>query len=548
MSSPQLEWLSIKDFSPGIYDVVTPNNPLGAATVENTYQCLVAENGALIPGPRRNTEALIDEDPGSSPDSPYFIGGLFVADPIFDGTTPVGENQNNSEIFVGYEWFEGDDRRRMVRRYKRHALTPSWETLIDDTVSVPGLYDADYRPARCCFQSSRSNSGATTDAGLPVVIICYDGILEGFPDDTAPGVTGTVSLPKPGSSFPQPNIVITHQNRVVIFPLTLNGFGTGEVYATNEGIYWTAVNDYLTNAAADFSNVIFGAENPTGYQTGASLSANELLLIKSKGGAIMLRGDLDNVTSVNLPYVKGCGFSINWGVATKIGFAYCVDNGGMYVWNGGDTAEDISLQLGRNFWRPLDQIVDNYYRTPTTCCRYGEYIVTPNNWLYDMDRGGWWRLDDPSQRQYYHLDSDWTGRWLYGSRHLWEDGDTAEVAHEFDNALGEITYSWQSHPLPNTMDREVEAREIIAVISGEGNITVTVTAEEGDTDSGYFEVINPFPKTFRAPIRVKGTNLQVRIEAEAFDATGSPGADGAPTVHEVRLGIDKRNRIERPAV
>lgn len=549
MSSPQLEWLSIKDFSPGIYDVVTPNNPLGAATRRNTYRCVVSENGALIPGPRRIAGYTNDDaSPGTTPASPYFIGGLFVADPIFDGTTPVGEDQNNSEIFVGYEWFEtNDDRRRMVRRYKRHAAVPSWETIIDDTVNVPGLYDANYRPARCCFQSSRSNSTTPTDAGIPVVIICYDGILEGFPDDTAPGATGTVSLPQPGPAFPQPNIVITHQNRVVVFPLTLNGFGTGEVYATNEGIYWTATNDYTTNAAADFSNVIFGAENPTGYQTGASLSANELLLIKSKGGALMLRGDLGNVTAVNLPNVVSTGFSINWGVATKLGFAYCVDNLSMFVWNGGDTSEDIGLQLDRNFWRPTRDITDNYFRTPTTCCKFGQYIVTPNNWLYDMDRGSWWRFDNSNERQYVHMDADWSGRWLYGSLHKWEDGQTAEVFYEFDNRYGEVDYSWQSHPIPGTMERVMEAREVVLVVSGSGTVKVTVNGRDGTADTADFTVDDDFPVSIRQPIAVQGTNLQVRIEADVFDINNPPG-DGAPTVHEVRLGVQERSRIERQTV
>lgn len=546
MSSAQLEWLSIKDFSPGIYDSADPNNPLGSATRRNTYRCVVTENGSLTPGPRRTQDAYTDDDPGVAPASPYFVGGLFVADPIFDGTTPVGEDQNNSEIFVGYEWFEpNDDRRRMIRRYKRHAAVPSWETIKDSTVNVPGLYDANYRPARCCFQSSRSNSTTPTDAGLPVIIICYDGILDGFPDDTAPGTTGTVALPQPGPAFPQPNIVVTHQNRVVIFPLTLNPFGTGEVYATNEGIYWTATNDYTTNAAADFSNVIFGAENPTGYQTGASLSANEMLLIKSKGGALMLRGDLDNVTSVNLPYVQSAGFSMNWGVATKIGYAYCVDNLGMFVWNGGDTSEDISLQLAKNFWRPGDQVTDNYFRTPTTCTKYGQYIVTPNNWLYDMDKGGWWRIDNANERQYYHMDSDWSGRWLYGSRHLWNDGETGEVFYEFDNSLGEVDWSWQSHPIPSTMERVVEAREMILVLKGEGIVTATITGRDGDSDTAEFRVSSDFPVSIRQPIKVVGNNLQVRLVAEATDAFGTPGPDGAPTVHEVRLGIQERQRTER---
>lgn len=556
MPSADLQWIEIKDFSPGIFDTVTPNNPIGAATRENTYKCIATENGALAAGPRRTLEVSdTDRNGAGSPASPYFIGGLFCADPTFDGTNPLGPDQNNTEIFVGYEWFEtNDDRRRQVRRYKRGIATPAWETIFDDTLNVPGLFDIDYRPARCVFQSSRSNQTTPTDVGVPIVVFCYDGILESFPDDTAPGVTGTFSLPQAGPGFPEVSLIISHQNRIVVFPLTLTGFGLNDVYATNEGLYFTATNDVSANAAVDFSNVVFGSENPTGYQCGASLTANELLLLKSKGGAIMLRGDLLNVTSINLPNVQSPGFSMNHGCRTKLGYAYCVDNMGMFVWAGGDASEDISLQLNPNFWRPTAQQTGNYHRAHTTCTKWAPWIVTPNNWLYDMDKGGWWRLDynkTGSPIQMYHMDVDWTGRWLYGSNHLWEDGVSdlnvnpeKVVFYEYDKLLGAATYSWQSHPIQGTMDRVVNVREVVLVLSGVGDVTVTITGRDGVYDTAEFSVNDLFPVTLRAPVAVQGTNIQVRIES-SVPVPADPAESGAPTVHAVRLGIKERMRTDQ---
>lgn len=556
MPSADLQWIEIKDFSPGIFDTVTPNNPIGSATRANTYKCIATENGALAPAPRRTLEVSdTDRNGAGDPASPYFIGGLFCADPTFDGTNPLGPDQNNTEIFVGYEWFESnDDRRRQVRRYKRGIATPAWETVFDDTLNVPNLFDIDYRPARCVFQSSRSNQTTPTDAGVPVVVFCYDGILEEFPDDTNPGVTGTFSMPTPGPGNPEVSLIIAHQNRIVVFPLTLTGFGLNDVYATNEGIYFTATNDVGTNAAADFSNVIFGAENPTGYQCGASLTANELLLLKSKGGALMLRGDLLNVTSINLPNVQSPGFSMNHGCRTKLGFAYCVDNMGMFVWAGGDASEDISLQLAPNFWRPQFQQTGNYFRSHTTCAKWAPWIVTPNNWLYDMDQGGWWRLDGSdvgTPHEMYHMDVDWTGRWLYGSNHLWEDGTSdlnvnpdKIVFYEYDKNYGAATYSWQSHPMQGTMDRVVNVREVVLVLSGEGEVVVTVTGRDGTNDTATIPVNSTFPVMLRAPVKVQGTNIQVRVEASC-PVPASPPDEGAPTIHSLRLGITERMRTEQ---
>lgn len=554
MSAPD-EWISIKDFTPGIFDKVTPNNPIGTATREHTYRCIASENGALVAMPLRVGNYRMD-NPGIDPeDEKYFIGGLFVADPIFDGTTPVGPDQNNSDIFVGLEWFEGDDRYQQILRYRRQSLTQDWELIYDTDTPEPGLYDTDYRPSRCVFQSSRSNQTDSLQVGVPIVVICYDGILVSFPNDTNPGLTDTFAMPKPVAGNPQPSMIVAHQNRIVVFVLTLYGFGTGEVYATNEGIYYTAPNDVSVNSPGDFTNVVAGSENPTGYQTGASLTANELLLLKSKGGALMMRGSMENPTNIMLPNVMSPGFSDSYGTQSPIGYAYCVDNGGVWVWGGGDKSEDISLALRPNFWRPTDQVA-GYFRSHTTMTRWRSWIVAPKNWIYDIDNGGWWLLEDPDLFQMYHMDVDWTGRWLYGSRHMWLDGDNppvpeddpadtqAVVFHEYDRQLGALSYEWQSHPIMATSERNVNVREVIAVLSGVGTVTISVFGREGVTDSQIYTIDSDFPVALRKSFAVKGSNIQVRILSVA-DAEEPDVDNGAPTVHEVRLGIDNRERIER---
>lgn len=553
MVSEALEWVTIEDFKPGIFDVVSPRNPPGAATRDGTFRCIADHNGTLRALPLLVEEILHDDFEATPPDSDYFIGGMMVNDPLFDGTSDKRDEGNNSEVWVGFEYFDGAaavDRKLKVERYREFAAVPNWQSIRAISEARPLLFDAQYRPARCQFQKSRSNTTTPTDAGTPVVVMMYgdSSIFCEFPDDQAAGTTTTRNCPSPAPGLPQPSLIVGHQGRIVAFPLTLYGAGASTVYATNEAFYWTAVNELDTldpTLGGDFFNVIFGYENPTGYQCAASLTFNELLLLKSRGGGLALQGDLNNSTARTLPHVMSPGHSNSLGIQCPLGYAYCVQGDGVWVWGGGDAAEPISTQLAKNFWRPtLD--VGSYGRPHTTMGAWRNWLLAPRNWLFDTIHKGWWRLDDEDTLQTFHIDSDWTGQYLYATPHLIEHGEDQTVLFKWDRNQGAESYQWKSHPFTQTMDREVEAREIVVVLSGIGTVTFTLTAFDGDTDAKTFTVDSEYPVAFRQGMSCKGYNLQVAITS-TMPAEDGDVDNGAPQVHAINVGLAQRHRVGEAA-
>lgn len=554
MPREQLDWVTINDFKPGIFDIPSPQNPPGTAQRDGTYRCIANHNGALVPLPAIDKTVTINNLSFVEPDSDYFIGGMRVNDPVFDGSTDKAEDGNNSEIWVGFEYFDGtdsEDRHLRVLRYKEYMAIPNWQTIVTENEVRAGLFEANYRPARCQFEKARSNQVDHFQAGTPVIVILYGDspIFCEFPKDDASSTDTTDDLPAPTAGNPQPALMVAHQGRIVAFPLTLYGAGSGEVYPTNEAFYWTTVNDLTTLdvlLAGEFFNVIFGYENPTGYQCAASLTFNELLLLKSRGGGLALQGDLNNPTAKTLPNVMSPGHSNALGVQTPVGYAYPVQHGGVWVWGGGDTADNLSPQLSPNFWKPTDR-VGPYGRPAVTCGMWREWLMVPNNWLFDTTNQGWWRIDNASVEG-FHFDSDWTGQYAYAAPHLVEHDGGQAVLVRWNKAIGATSYNWRSHPFTQTMDREVEAREVVVVISGYGDVNLSLlTADDGVNDDVTFHVESDFPVAYRRGVSAKGYNLVVSLgvfanESEPLDLEG-----GAPTIHSIDIGLSQRHRVGESA-
>lgn len=598
MSAKQREWSIIDDFRPGIFQRPSHHLPRGAAVEEGTYGCKSNESGDLIPGPVLSNFWQIDDisvnepefetvENGGTGHGLYWITGLQIAHPVFSDGNVVGINQNNSELFVAFEYIVNtDNRHRELWRFHRHT-GETWEQIYDETDTFP--YEETYKPARATMGVTRSNSAAPLESGPSVLVVCQgDGILKGFPDDTASAVTGTVNLDKPGALFPQPDMVTVHQGRVVVFPLSLTAFGLDVVYAHNELMYWFAVNDYTTLSSAltgSYFSVLFGYETPAGYDFAISLSANELLLMKRYGGAVMVRGDLDHPQAINLPNVKSPGFSESWPVQTGLGLIYVVDNDGVYTWKGGDTSDLLSPGLYDNFWRSTrDRPVapgNNIWRAASKLTLFGDLIVTPNNWFYDtihapgasQGGGGWWRLNeaatffppDPEDPESvgswattkigFHNEADWTGRWLYQTPWAIRYAEGDDVLWEWDRALPNTSYAWKSQPIAESIDRQINVREVVAVVSGHGRVNITVygRAEDGSPDTLRSDSIqeifvdSDFPIVVRRDIALKGALVQLELTSNEDNGEGGTAGFGAPVVHELRLGYDPREQAGKKA-
>lgn len=446
---------------------------------------------------------------------------------------------------------------REVWRLMLNRESPVEEEILSSTDDTQWF--ASVRPRVCEFGTGRSNSADNTTLGPTVLAFTFDGLARIFPDDTEPQSLSTAQMAGEAVALVLPAHQCLHQGRAVIFPLTLASMGPLQIYTTTEGFYWTDVNDFtsLSNNLTGYFNVVVLPEFPTGYGVMESLTADELLLIKARGGGLILRGSLDDYSAKSLPNIKSTGQSLNRGSRSPIGFLYPTDAGGVWLWSGGDTSTHVSKDMDDEFWRPDYSDADLYPFGPgyTSCAQWGEWVMFPNNWLFDTDFGGWWRIreiDTLTEENHtdlpdviHHWTVDWKGRHAYGFMDR-SFGDDSIIGYDFDKLTPASSFSWQSQPLAATLDREVQCRRLVVVASGAGTIvakvrsnqtgseqtlsTITVASESG--------VAADYPTAYAVDCAVQGSHVQVQFTS----AHASTGA--APTIHGFRLAVDARARLK----
>jgi hypothetical protein len=197
------------------------------------------------------------------------------------------------------EYSVGGTRTTNLDRLARYVSPVRWENIWTSTTVTP--YFNVTRPRNCFFMTGRSNNADTGIPGYPVIGWNANDKAAYFPDD-ATAVTAatnaTVNLPACLDATAAPVGCVSHQGRAVLFPLKFYGHGLNATNATNEQFFWSSVNDWRTR------DPVFTATGPPSYQaasvsyddTGggfqlwASMTANELLLGKARGGAVVVRG------------------------------------------------------------------------------------------------------------------------------------------------------------------------------------------------------------------------------------------------------------------
>lgn len=558
------EWKIINNFKPGIHHTVSATHPLGTAQEANTWGCRATDDGSLIPLPKL-TSVIESEELTSDTllSEEYRITGLFCNDPVFFVDEPAtGIHQNNSEVYVAFEWYDNggtagaDQQVKQVQRFKRnYAITPEWDVIYTRAVDLD--YDPLTRPKKCEFVSMRSNSADADMAGPVVVAFVYNEIAQMFPDDTATTVNGTAFMPGDNvddvantGGLLSVDGLVSHQGRAVIFPLTVLGMGADQLYTTNEAFYWTLVNDLTTRddtiTGGGFLKAIASYDNPTGFQVYQSLTADELLMIKARGGAIMVSGNLNDYQVRNLPNVRGTGHSMNRGTPSPRGFVYPIDNGGVWLWEGGDLSVNIAPHLNANFWRPpavspatgahpsREQDDNGWGYAQTQCCEWNQLVMLPNNWVWDTDHNGFWKIAADGQYVIHRWASDWAGLICYGAPSGFLEGiagmEPDPVIYEFNKVVPATEFSWRSQPLEGTLERQVEIREVIVTASGNGTVTVILDGPGGELQQEELTILPTLtPHTQAITFGAVDSHISMRLLSEA--ATED---DAAPTIHSVK--------------
>lgn len=542
----------IESFAPGIHQVVSPNQPPGTAQTENTFGCYTTHDGVLraLPGVSRTIDSddIVRPSAGVLDTSQYRIAGTFANNPVFStdvaNPTAPGFDQCNTELWVAVEYWDNDvnEYHQFVARYSRHAETPAWEIIAtnDDT----GTFDPSSRPRRCTFDQTRSNSADSSVPGPIVIAWVFAGWAEFSPDDTTPTATSSAALPT-NALLPADDLVC-HQNRAIIFPLVSLGANDDAVHPDNEAFYWTAPNDLTTldpELNGSFSHTVAYVEASHGYEVMVALTADQLLLIKRSGGGLFLRGDINAFIARALPQIFSPGLSLNHGTPSAIGFLYPCDNEGVWVWGGGDTSATVTAYMEDGFWRPVGEnpafgaSSPNAWGTDyTSSCQWRSFAMFPSQWLFDTTTQAWWRLDDPLQDDLlfdnHQAVSDWTGRWLWLSPSGYDELQDTPVFIEYDAQQPRASYSWQSQPLPFSIDGSVLVDELVFVVEGlndASTLEVTLTSELG-TQTQTFDVPEGL-RIVRAPTQfgIRGTNITMTLVADSNDTSE------APRIHKVEM-------------
>jgi hypothetical protein len=537
MTSPQLQYLDLTDFSPGIMQRMMRATtsagqfPQGAAQETNTYRCISLPGGGLGPLPKRNTAySLTEQDTAgqATDDGYYHIVGFYPFGPIQSGSPPGSPD----ELHIGVEWVKSATRKFRWLRMRAFNGTNTIDTIrsIDSTEPTPstGLYWG------MSFCTQRMHPTDVTLPGNPVVATSwaaggggYEKFVAVFPDPADADSNNELAL-----STTRYGTVVGHQNRVVLLEALAYQHGdppgaTGAV-PTNEQVSYTDANGMTLGT----ESAVWMPEFPNGYGAYGSISSGELFLVKQQGGGVLVQGDIADPTVFRLPGVASMGNIGARGASTPIGFLYPTIIGGLWAWRGADVSEKISPQLEDDFF--IVSAAGSHQNERVFLAEWNDWCLMSNNWLLDCPTGSFWRIENPSDFTYLHFHRGFNGNFMYAALPRVEDAATQTFAHDFKRSAPATSFSWQSHPLfLDPQDRLINVREAVLTAQGSGTVTVTITDQAGTTlDTLTFTVTSTTsPQRLRKNMTGRNAqHIQVRIQSDSGDT------DPAPIVYSLRLG------------
>lgn len=523
------------DFRPGISDNPGAGYKPESATRANTWRCIANRSGALVPLPWRFGPFTMPHE-AANLDENIWVNGVYVA-PM--GLLPTvaafkADQFPEHEVFFGTEWVEGGTHHHRLRRVRRYEEPGTAMDLLHD-ISWPDP-GAIWHATGMQFGTTRSNRADNTIVGAPVVIVLWSqgsthNYLLSFPDDQA------LASNTPFFKY-QDNVFLLnfccHQGRTVAQIATAYGQGVNTTTFMGENLQWSRVNnfgDWTPNAdpavAIHAFPQVFVEENPSGYAFIAAMSANELFAVKVNGG-VNVTGDLDNPTVISLPMVAGSEMSHTPAVC-ELGVVYGNRTSGVWLWPHGDTSQLLSPQMDPGFWVLNQTDLDDFGGIPYSFARCDDWVLIPNNWIFDTNLKSWWRLEDPSVVAIRHFTA--MSHFIYGSQSFYTGNDHWGI-HEWVREDKTDSWSWQSHPIWQSVGDIVNVASIELVAEGQGDVRLTMTALDGTTNAITITLANPgFPERFRENFAIQGQYLQLRIEADSH----VPRYGAAPTVYSVAL-------------
>lgn len=562
--------ITIADFTPGIYSQAGGQlyhglapAPLGAAHPTETFRCIAYPTGGLgpLPVPSRTLD-LPSIDGINVSDDGYVVTGAKALGPYYVQAPSIAggihqDVRNKDILHVSLEWITATTRRAAWIKLNAFETPLSMQILnahtsTRDTTLTRGWYYG------TSWAVSRLYDPLNLTSIYPVVVsewIYFEqqlGVGLSLTDDTF-----SACSPAPDDATPSnlrmigfAGALMAHQSRVVQFQWIELNAGVDTVgtlrWANNE---WILTNEPPGSPSlVGAGEAMFGREYPFGVGSWASISANELLVIKRQGGALLIMGDVLAPQVTALPGVQPTGDWQMAAVPSPSGFIYLVENNGAWEFTGG-ASRKISRQLDDNiFFRGNCEIAYPTYGTLFHCARWGTWIMFPNNLLYDTETQSWWNIDSTDVACYQlwtesatHADT------VYGIKGRYDVDETDQVG-EFIRGdavpIDLITpglpspspsklasrWVWQSLPIySQDPERSVrvlryEATWYLPVLGAPYELTVGVLDEDdnlsSDVKTGQFATSreNNLVRT-RGNLDAKCRGIQIRIDGNSTDPT-----------------------------
>jgi hypothetical protein len=394
-----------------------------------------------------------------------------------------------------------------------------------------------------CWALSQWFTGGT--AGQPVPGTFY-GVL--YPDPTASGLTfATYSL-----FSADPTEVLVHQNRIVFLKDTQINYTASLTYqGGNEEFYYT---DPPNGLAVTTSPEVFVQEDPTGYGAWGSQSASELFLVKNYGGGVVISGDLNAPTVTRLPGVEPCYGLMSRGASTPIGFVYASNNRGLWTWNGGNTSQKISNQLEDNFYvvgGEINPTLPPTLRGPRVdICRWGDWIIVSNDWLYDTNTNSWWQLQESAYggHQWFQASSD--GNNLYAA--LPVPVTNVAAVDMYSRTAPASSYLWSSYPIripADDLNHNALIREVVVRAAGAGSIVINMNGVNNTHIAASPSKTLTFTSTLqpseqRMTVGASGGGPFVAQDITLFlSAVATTAGQPAPIIYSIAIGYEETSAL-----
>lgn len=571
----------------------------GAAVIEDTWGCCADRSGALVPLPKvavGKTQTLTPtpEARGSALPGNYLLDAVLVEQILEVNIAPTTEPEVViMDNFIGFNSSVNSSYIR-VRRHEQFRTVPETSdvcfTRSPISLDAANIASGNLTPARGVVNEASLTNPAAIRKGFVFVArpaqradavesgtefvtgdigatdrtftdyddknaldsvtpgekewpeVCKQSLFGYFPNfdtptGTFPNVTGFLNKAA-SEDYRGGFMCVGHQGRIVVAQRLASRYNgaTANQFTYKDRLSATALLE-MDRAVVSGE---FVEENTAGIGMIASLSADELLVIKHSGGGYLLRGSVASPTVTKLPFLESTYGLVSTPALTPMGLVYGTRNG-VFAWEGGETSKHISPQLDGFFWNHAGATKYDGHRA-----RLGfwhPWVMVPNGFMLDTRHNSWWRLDDPSGHEAYNVFQVSENNRLYAFPWRQLTGTTPAWMQAEADVLAS-SWSWKSQPLVETRDQAFKLRDmtVLATATDPGS-TITVTIS-GFDNTGTLVSIPAETITLGAAVnrpqmvlRDLGAQasalsyMQVRLQGAAT------GGGAAPKLHSVSFGV-----------